>query len=387
MEVDISLGLQASSLDAREWDALAGEDDPFVEHAFLVALEASGSVGEHTGWFPTFVLARRKGDGRLVGALPAYLKTHSYGEFVFDWGWAEASARAGLPYYPKLVVTVPFTPASGRRWLVDPALSDAASLAVRQALLDGLGRLADDTGASSVHVLFCTAAESAWLGAHGYTERIGLQFHWRNRTPPFATFDDFLGAFTSRARKQTRRERAVAGSGLRLETRAGPELGPREWAALPLLYRANLEKHGSSEYLAPEFFDEVRRSLATRLVTTWAFRGDEPVAATINFEKGRHLYGRYWGATEEHAMLHFELSYYRLIEHAIARGHTLIEAGAGGEHKLKRGFAPALTHSAHHVRHPGLAAAVRQFCAAEAEAVRGRALDLVEHGPFHREPA
>jgi uncharacterized protein len=364
LEIDYASGV--TSIAPEEWDALVDSNDPFLEHGFLSALERSGSVGDGTGWLPQFTLVRRRGE--LVGAAPSYIKSHSYGEFVFDWSWAAAAERARLPYYPKVVVAVPFTPVSGQRLLVR---ADADVEAVRAVLVRGLGELAEATGCSSVHVLFCAETESRLLADGGYSPRLSMQFHWRNREPvPYADFDDFLRAFRSRNRKQVRHERAVAaGHGLRLETRAGPELGAGDWAVLQRLYSANVGKHGGARYLQPRFFDEIRQHFAHRVVATLALRDDRVVAGTLNFERGQHLYGRYWGALEEHDMLHFELCYYRLIERAVNRGYRLFEAGAQGEHKLKRGLDPAPTHSAHLIRHPGLGAAIARFVEGEARSV------------------
>jgi uncharacterized protein len=372
-----------SALPPEEWDALVDPNDPFLEHAFLAALERSGSVGKSSGWLPHFTLVRSRGE--LVGAAPSYLKLHSYGEFVFDWSWAAAAERAGVSYYPKLLVAVPFTPVSGSRLLVRPG---ADAELVRSALLEGLEALAEETSCSSVHVLFCPDDEKRLLVERGYSPRLGLQFHWRNRSPaPYASFDDFLGAFRSRNRKQVRHERAVAaGHGLRLETIAGPDLTPAQWAALQRLYVANVRKHGGARYLSPRFFDEIRESFSHRVLATLASRDEQVVAGTLNFERGQHLYGRYWGAFEEHEMLHFEMCYYQLIERAVLRGHQLFEAGAQGEHKLKRGLDPAYTHSAHLIRHPGLAAAVARFVEGEAQHVEQELAHYKSLSPYSRPP-
>jgi len=365
---------------AEEWDALVDPNDPFLEHAFLGALELSKSVGRRAGWQPRFVLVR---DGQaLVGAVPLYLKDHSYGEFIFDWAWANGAMRSGLRYYPKLVAAVPFTPVTGSRLLVRPGVAREPVLA---ALLEGMRSVADDEDASSIHVLFCPEDEAAWLGAAGYRPRLSMQFHWINRTPPYQDFDDFLGAFRSRNRKQARKERsAAAGHGLRLATLEGHQLGPREWAALEGFYDSNADKHGSPAYLTPDFFAILRRQLAHRVVATFAYRGEVPVAGTLNFERGRHLYGRYWGCLEEQDMLHFELCYYRLIERAIEKGHLRFEAGAQGEHKLKRGLDPALTHSAHWIRDRDFAQAVHRFIDHEAKAVRDEIAQYRTSSPYRR---
>jgi hypothetical protein len=367
---------------APAWDALAGEDDPFLEHAFLATLEASESVGARAGCEPRLVLARQ--EGRLVGAVPLYLKTNSYGEFIFDWGWADAAERAGLGYYPKLVAAIPFTPATGRRLPV--LLSEGAPPEgeIVAALLAGVREVAQQERASSVHFLFCTEEEKATLARHDYLPRLSLQFHWHNRAPrPFESFDDYLSTFRSRNRKQVRKERqGAAAHGLRFRVATGAELDDRDWAALHRFYLTNVRRHHGTAYLRPAFFELARETLAHRLVSTLAYRGDEPVAGTVNFEKGRHLYGRYWGCVADFEMLHFELCYYQLIERAIARGCKLFEAGAQGEHKLKRGLAPAFTYSAHFIGHPGLRGAIASFVEREALAVEEGLREYAEHTPF-----
>jgi len=380
--IDVQVLDSISRVPAADWDRLADEGDPFLEHGFLAALEASGTVGARAGWVPRLLVAR-DGEGRLVGAVPLYLKTNSYGEFIFDWGWAEAARRAGVRYFPKLVAAIPFTPATGRRL---PLLSaaDVDSPAVVEALLAAVRAIAEDEGASSAHVLFCTEAEKAALAGAGYHPRLSMQFHWHNRPErPFESFDDYLSTFRSRNRKQVRKERTVAaGHGLRFATKTGAELDAADWRALRRLYRENVARHGGIPYLTDAFFEIARDTLGHRLVATLAYRGGEPVAGTINFEKGPHLYGRYWGCVADFQMLHFELCYYRLIERAIERRCTLFEAGAQGEHKLKRGLAPALTHSAHWIRDSRLAKAVAGFVRAEAESVAEEALLYAEHTPF-----
>jgi predicted N-acyltransferase len=396
-------------VDAAEWNGLVGADDPFLEHAFLAAMEDSGTVGPRAGVVPRFVLVRDEGPAsaaspspspspsspearaggarRLLGALPLYRKMHGYGEFIFDWSWASAAQRSGIAYYPKMVAAIPFTPATGARLLVEPTLEAPRRAAVVADLLAGARAAADAEKASSLHVLFCTEDEAAVLGAGGFMPRLSLQFHWHNRPgEPYRDFDDYLGAMKSRHRKQIRHERRIAAEhGLGLETRAGSELTPADWAALGAFYSANADRHGSIEYLKPEFFELMRSTYAHRVVATLAYRDGAPVAGTFNFEKGRHLYGRYWGCLGDFEMLHFELCYHRLIERAIARGYTRFEAGAQGEHKLKRGLVPAFTHSAHWIRHPGLAAAVGRFIDEETEAVRQQAADYAAEAPFRVE--
>jgi predicted N-acyltransferase len=330
------------------------------------------------------LLTARDAGGRLVGAVPLYLKTNSYGEFIFDWGWANAAHRSGIRYYPKLVAAIPFTPVTGRRLPIDASLSDADAAAVTTAMLRVVRQLADDEHASSIHFLFCTEAEKGALAAAEYLPRLSMQFHWRNRAErAYENFDDFLATFRSRNRKQVRKERQTAAAhGLTFRTATGGELDDRDWQALHAFYVANIARHGGIPYLNERFFRVARETLAHRVVATLAYRGTEPVAGTINFEKGTHLYGRYWGCLDDFQMLHFELCYYRLIERAIERRYTLFEAGAQGEHKLKRGLAPAFTHSAHWIRDRGLAGAIAAFIEREAVEVAEEARIYEQHAPF-----
>jgi uncharacterized protein len=369
-----------AAVDAQAWDALAGDDDPFAEHAFLRVLEESGSVGGRSGWTPRHVTAW-EGD-RLVGALPLYLKDHSFGEFIFDWGWADAAFRAGVDYYPKLVSMAPVTPTTGRRLLLAP---DVDARAVAAALVAGCFEVADAEQASSIHLLFLTAPERELLEAGGrFMPRLSYQFHWRNRD--YGTFDDFVGTFRSQLRKQVRKERRrVAESSLRIEVLDGTSLEPAHFALLARLYRGTCARYGSRAYLTPEFFKGAHAALRHRAVVAVAYDDDAPVAASLNFEKGGHLYGRYWGCLEERDFLHFELCYYRLIERAIERGMRRFEAGAQGIQKLRRGLEPSPIHSLHWVRHPGLARAVADFLPREASAVERDMQELARHGPYRRD--
>lgn len=370
-----------ADVDAASWDALTGDDNPFVEHAFLRLLEDSGSVGERTGWRPRHLVVR-DGAGRLVGAAPLYLKLDSYGEYIFDWGWASASERAGIPFYPKLTAAVPFTPATGPRLLTHP---DAPLADVRAALAHAAVELAERVGASSVHWLFCTADEAETLAQLGYTHRLSRQFHWTN--PGYASFDDFLEALCSKRRKEVRRERRRAqGHGLDLRVRLGPELEDQHWRALDRFYRRTVGYRGGMPYLTPRFFELLPERVAHRVVAVFAERDGRPVAGTLNFRKGPHLYGRYWGADEDLDALHFECCYYQLVAWAIAEGVTRVEAGAQGQHKLARGFMPAVTHSAHLIGHPGLKHAVDAFIAHEAEQVHLELAWLADRSPFREAP-
>jgi predicted N-acyltransferase len=370
-----------SDLAPADWDALVDGDDPFLEHAFLAALERSGSVGPDTGWEPHILVAHH---GRqLVGAVPLYLKYDSMGEFIWDFAWAHGAQNAGIRYFPKLVAAVPFTPAGGHRLLVHPS---ADRNLVAAALGTGLRMVADKTGASSIHVLFCREDELALLAPAGFVPRASYQFQWANRQPdPYQSFDDYLGEFRSRNRKQVRHERAVASShGLRIVAALGSELDDRAWDALDRFYRSTVDQYGNVAFLTPAFFAEIRRTHAHRLLGVLAYRGDEPVAATTSFVRGKRLYGRYWGSAEHLPMLHFELCFYRLIEFAIAHDLDGFEGGAGGEQKLKRGLLPRRTFSAHWIRHRVLAQAIADYVEQEAEVVRDEMRTHLDSSPFAR---
>ena len=369
------------SVDPGAWDALAGEDDPFVEHAFLSLLEESGSVGRGSGWEPAHVTAWR--GKRLVGALPLYLKTHSYGEYIFDWGWADAASRLGVSYYPKLVAMVPVTPVTGRRFLLAPGEDEQELVS---GLIDGCFEVAEATKASSIHLLFLSAEEESWVARDArLMSRLSFQFHWRNAN--YHDFDDFVGRFRSSMRKKLRRERRVAAqTSLRIDKLHGDELSLDDWRTVERLYRATCRRKGSYPYLTSDFFELAPTVLNGSPLVVAARDEGSIVAASLNFAKGGHLYGRYWGASQRHDMLHFELCYYRLIEHAIDHGMRRFEAGAQGTHKLRRGLMPVPIHSGHFIRHPVLAQAVADFLPREAASVREQIRELSRHGPFRRDP-
>lgn len=369
-----------NEIDPAQWDALSGEDDPFVEHAFLHALEESGSVGGDSGWHPTHVVVQ---DGeQLLAALPLYVKEHSYGEYIFDWGWADGAYRAGLEYYPKLVSMVPLTPATGRRFLLHP---DVEPQGATSALIDGALAVADAVQASSVHLNFLAEDERTRVIEDGrFMPRLSMQYHWHAEGDD--DFSEYIGRFRSSMRKQVRRERrTVTEAGLKVRIVPGEELTQDDWRTLRAFYEDTCRRKGSMPYLKRSFFERFGTShLATRAVAALAYQGSECVAGTLNFEKGAHLYGRYWGCREDFDMLHFELCYYQLIERAIEQGMTRFEAGAQGSHKLRRGLMPSKVHSAHWIRHPGLRAAVADLLPNEAMAVTRQIDELSHHGPFKR---
>ena len=345
-----------SDLPDGQWDGLAGQADPFICHAFLSLLEESGSVGERTGWTPLPVMVER--DGRITAAAPAYLKTHSQGEYVFDHGWAEAWDRAGGSYYPKLQVAVPFTPCVGPRLLGDD----------RNALLAALETVTVQNGLSSAHITFLTDEEANAARARGWLLRDGLQYHWFNRGYP--SFDNFLDALASRKRKAIRKERAAAIAGLEIVELRGADIEPAHWDAMWHFYQETGSRKWGRPYLTREWFDQVGSAMGDAALMFLALSNGRPVAGALNFIGANTLYGRYWGAIEERPFLHFELSYYRAIDWVIEHGYAAIQAGAQGEHKLARGYEPVLTASVHFVPDAGFRRAVASFLDQEREAVR-----------------
>jgi uncharacterized protein len=353
------------------WDALAGAHNPFVEHAFLSTLEDSGSVGKGSAWIPQH-LTVWEGE-RLLSAAPAYLRGDSYGEYIFDWGWAEAAHCAGIRYYPKISLAIPFTPATGPRLMGEGSL-----------LLPLLSRLATEQKVSGSHILFLTEEEEALATAAGWLPRASLQFHWRSRG--WADFDAFLADLTRKRRHEIQRERRkVREAGVQVRVLTGAEMEPEDWAILRECYRSTIAKMGAIPYLKDRFFALLPERLSHRVVAAIATHNGRRIAATLNYWKGEHLYGRYWGCLEEVPGLHFECCYYSLLEWGIPRGITLFEAGAQGEHKLSRGFLPTLTRSVHQLRNPGLHNAVGQFLAEERRRVTSGIAAYMEESPF-KEP-
>lgn len=370
-----------SAVAAAEWDACAGTACPFVSHAFLSALEESGSATAETGWLPQHLLAR-DGDGRLLGAVPLYLKGHSYGEYVFDWGWAEAYERAGGDYYPKLQACVPFTPVTGPRLLLRPGVETGA---VRDLLIAGLQELARRHGVATLHVTFPEREEWEALADAGFLPRLGRQFHWEN--PGYERFDDFLAALVSRKRKAIRKERAqVAALDLRFRALTGAEIGERHWEAFHRFYLNTADRKWGQPYLTLDFFLKLGERLAERVVLIVAERGEEILAGALNLRGDDVLYGRNWGCAEEHRFLHFEACYYQALDYAIAHGLKRVEAGAQGEHKVQRGYLASETYSAHLIRDPALERAVNDFLTRERRQVR-REIELINahHSPYRRE--
>ena len=368
-EVIAKLASGVSGLNSHAWDRLSG-DDPFVSHAFLSALEESGSVGKGTGWTPAAILVEDE-SSRLISAAPAYLKTHSQGEYVFDHGWADAFERAGGTYYPKLQIAVPFTPVPGPRLLGTQP----------QHLLAAAEAVVVQNEISSAHMTFIDEGGVAECERRNWLIRDGIQYHWRNRG--YGSFEDFLAALTSRKRKAIRKERDAARHGFEFRTLRGAEIGAGDWDWMWRFYQDTGSRKWGRPYLTRKFFDLIGQSMGNKLLLFLAMRDGEPVAGALNLIGQDTLYGRYWGTVDEVPFLHFELCYYQAIEWAIANGVTCVQAGAQGEHKLARGYEPVVTKSAHFIVDPGFRDAVEQFLVEERRAI-GAELDWLRRALPYR---
>ncbi len=384
LEINIEVSVIGSLADitAREWDYCACPEDaggraidPFTTYRFLLALEKSGSVGAGTGWEPRHLIARL--DGQVIGVMPCYGKGHSQGEYVFDHNWAHAFERSGGRYYPKLQVAVPFTPATGRRFLVRPEFAQEARL----ALLEGAVGLASRNEVSSIHITFCTEEEAGTGVDMGLLHRIGQQFHWYNQD--YADFDAFLAQLSSRKRKAIRKERRRAQAfGGEIHLLSGEQIQPEHWDAFWHFYQDTGMRKWGTPYLTREFFDIAQQELRDDILLVMCERQGQWVAGALNFIGRDTLFGRYWGCTEDHPCLHFEVCYYQAIDFAIEHGLTRVEAGAQGPHKLARGYLPAAVHSLHWIAEPGFRNAIAQYLAAESEAVGEEIEVMTSYGPF-----
>jgi predicted N-acyltransferase len=366
---------RVGAIPAAEWDALAGTANPFVSHAFLTALEDSGSVGPGTGWDPAPIVIE-DARGALLAALPAYLKSHSQGEYVFDHAWADAWHRAGGRYYPKLQVAVPFTPASGPRLL----LSDEAYAA---PLLRAAETLCAQNGLSSAHATFIEPAQRALFERAGWLLRSDIQFHWHNRG--YGSFEDFLAGLSSRNRKDLRKERARAQDGVTIRHLSGSDLKAEHWDAFWEFYQDTGARNWGHPYLTRAAFDLLGERLGDRIILVLAYLDDRPIAGALNFVGEEALYGRYWGCTVDRPFLHFELCYYQAIDVAIERGLVRVEAGAQGGHKLARGYEPVQTWSAHWLADAGFREAVADFLDRERQGVAQDRLYLSSRTPFRKD--
>ena len=384
--IEVSVLSKLAHISAADWDACACPEagsggrplDPFTTHRFLLALETSGSVGTGTGWSPRHLVARQ--GGQVIAVAPLYAKSHSQGEYIFDFNWAEAWERAGGRYYPKLQGAVPFTPATGRRFLTRPGQEARGTAALQQAMV----HLAHENRLSSLHVTFCTEAEARVGAEAGMLHRVTQQFHWENRN--YADFDAFLAQLSSRKRKNIRKERSLAADfGGDIVSLTGDAIEPQHWDAFWTFYQDTGARKWGTPYLTRAFFDQAHQHLRNDILLVLALRNGKPVAGALNFIGQSTLYGRYWGAVEEHPCLHFELCYYRAIDFAIARGMARVEAGAQGEHKLARGYLPTPVHSLHWIADAGFRDAIARYLAAERAAVDEEIEVLTAYGPFRKD--
>lgn len=375
-----------SEIPAGEWDACACPEaadggppiDPFTTHRFLKALEDSGSVGPGTGWDPRYMTARK--GGTLIAVAPLYAKSHSQGEYIFDFNWAHAYENAGGSYYPKLQMAVPFTPATGRRFLTRPGYEATGA----SALIQGAVQLASNNHLSSLHITFCTEAEAIAGEQMGLMRRVSQQFHWENRG--YADFDAFLASLSSRKRKTIRKERERARDfGGQITALTGDAIQPRHWDAFWRFYQDTGSRKWGTPYLTRAFFDIAQETLRDDILLIMCTRDGRDIAGAMNMIGREVLFGRYWGCVEHHDCLHFEACYYQAIDFAIAKGLDRVEAGAQGEHKLARGYLPAECHSLHWVGDKGFARAIEQFLRQERRAIEQDIEVLTSYGPFRRE--
>jgi uncharacterized protein len=369
-----------ADLPAEQWNRLAGDDSPFLRHEFLDAMERHACVGESLGWVPQH-LALRDQDGRLVAAAPCYLKFNSYGEFVFDWSWADAYRRKGLRYYPKLVVASPYTPATGPRLLTG---NSPERERYARTLIQGAIRVAEDAGVSSLHWLFTAGDEQTLLERQGLLRRVGCQFHWHNRD--YGSFDDFLGTFTAEERKNVKRERRrVSEAGVRVRRILGDQVTEAEWATFHRLYCDTFDKRGGIPTFSLPFFQTIGETMGESLLLVLAEYDKNIVAAAFDLIGARSLYGRHWGCFQDFHSLHFEACYYQGLEYCIENGLARFEPGAQGEHKVSRGFLPIPTWSAHWIADPAFHDAIARFVSLEAEGMDDYLQEMRTHSPYRQD--
>jgi predicted N-acyltransferase len=375
----LSIANSIAAVPAVDWDQLAGGTNPFVRHAFLLALEQTGCANTPAGWTPCHLLvhAQAPGEGALIGAAPMYLKSHSYGEYVFDWAWADAYERARLRYYPKLVAAVPFTPATGARLLA--AAQDQAR--IRQFLINGALTLAREAHVSSLHWLFIRPEELEPLVHAGHLRRTGYQFHWHNEG--YRSFEQFLMELASSKRKKLKQERRyVREAGIAIEVVVGDMIKPAHWQTFYQFYLSTIRNHGAIPYLKREFFYALGDTMKQDIVLIFARHNGDLIAGALNLRGSDTLYGRYWGANKYVNGLHFEVCYYAAMEYCIEHGLRRFEAGAQGQHKLARGFLPVATYSAHWLKHAQFGRAVEDFLQEEQHGLEYHMDELNEHSPF-----
>ena len=382
--IEIRLLATIAEADRDAWDALVhtrdGSFNPFASHDFLTALEVSGCTVRDAGWLPRHITVADAG-GRLLAAAPMYVKGHSYGEYVFDWAWADAYERAGGKYYPKLLVAAPFSPVTGPRLLCPPSEDEALA----KTLLAGMVEAAKRLDVSSLHIIFPTRDEWEFAGRCGFLLREGKQFHWHNQG--YDSFDDFLGALASRKRKTIRKERARAlEAGIEVRRLTGADIRPEHWDAFYAFYMDTASRKWGHPYLNRAFFEEIGARLADRILLVMAFRDGAAVAGALNLFSDEAVFGRNWGCVEDHPFLHFECCYYQAMDFAIERGLKRVEAGAGGRHKVTRGYMPEATYSAHWINDQGFRDAIARFLAAERNEVEYERIAMTRRSPFRKGP-
>ena len=371
-----------ANIPASTWETLSGIDNPFISYPFLLALEETGCATNEAGWLPHHLVVE-EANGEIVAIAPLYLKSHSQGEFVFDHGWAHAWERAGGRYYPKMQVAAPFSPVTGPRLLAGngPNSDDA-----RLTLLRALETVCEKLGLSSVHVTFCTKHEHELMGMAGWIQRVGRQFHWQNRD--YTTFNDFLGALTSRKRKMIRKERQkVADQGITVRPLTGDEIRPEQWDAFYQFYVDTYDRKWGYPYLNRAFFEAAQNRLGDRIVLVMADYEGLPVAGALNLRGSDALYGRNWGCLGDFRFLHFEACYYQAIEYAIEHGLHTVEAGTQGPHKIQRGYEPVQTYSGHYIPNESFRDAVERFCRDEEREVDWEMEAYAENLPYRQEDA
>ena len=373
--LNLHIGTEMAAIDAAEWDALAGPANPFISHAFLQALEKGGAVGGDSGWDPMLLLLRND-DGQLIGAMPSYLKHHSYGEYIFDHGWANAFERAGGAYYPKLVAAVPFTPATGPRFLVRDNRAD-----LKTALAKGMEMLVEKYQLSSAHINFLPSDDAHQLAVAGWLSRTSIQFHWHNQN--YTDFDDFLDNLSSRKRKNIRKERAsVKKAGVTMLQLTGASITQGHIDAFFRFYISTIDRKWGGAYLTHEVFTQLGKTMADRMLLVMAEYEGNIIGGALNFIGDDALYGRNWGADIDIPNLHFEACYYQAIDFAIEHGLSRVEAGAQGFHKVQRGYLPVTTHSVHLIAHDGFRDAVARFLEAEKRGVEAEKNHIAMTSPF-----
>ena len=376
--IKVTVNDEIDAIAGDDWNALVGDEYPFLQHSFLRAAEQSGSVSPDTGWTPRHLSLHRNGE--LCAAMPLYEKSHSWGEFVFDWAWAQAYERAGLSYYPKLVSAIPFTPAQSPRLLLkDPSDHDSAGTLLQAAI-----KLAEDTDCSSLHVLFPTQTDMQICQDQQLKIRKDCQFHWRNQN--YTSFNDFLQTFSAPKRKKVRQDRRrVVDAGITFRRMHGRDLDEAAWRLVYQLISITFMRRGSMPYFELEFFTSLGATMPDNVLVVFAEKDGKAIAAAVFYEDSRTLYGRYWGSDGYYDALHFETCYYQGIEYCIEAGKQLFEPGTQGEHKIARGFAPVQTWSAHWLRHPEFFAAIGEYVTEEARHVDRYIQAVDDHSPYRND--